>query len=195
MLSSPVARACGARATRTSMRSEEARAATSKCRESCESAGKCRLFSVHPGRYSNPVLTHIATTWHPFASAADVGEMRIRFAPSVVLQSCLKRACEEILATCKLLRKGQHAAGDSNASCILVRASYTYSLRACRSPPWSQCKYVSDCEPEFTERRWRGTLWTVRVWVLTISHRRSSSGRRELAEGTPPQEQSCRGGL
>eukprot|EP00959_Pyramimonas_sp_CCMP1952_P183276 3831750-Pyramimonas_sp.AAC.1 len=56
----PVARACGAYATRTSMRSKGARTAISKCREPCESTRKCRLYSVQPGRYSNPVFTHDA---------------------------------------------------------------------------------------------------------------------------------------
>eukprot|EP00959_Pyramimonas_sp_CCMP1952_P433041 9068187-Pyramimonas_sp.AAC.1 len=56
-----VARARGARATRTSMRGEGARAATSIFRESCEGARKCRPFSVQPARCSNPVLTHDAT--------------------------------------------------------------------------------------------------------------------------------------
>eukprot|EP00959_Pyramimonas_sp_CCMP1952_P169770 3547026-Pyramimonas_sp.AAC.1 len=67
-----VARARGARATISSMRSEGARAATSKCREPCESTRKCRLFSAQPGRCPNPMLTHNATPEHPFDSAADV---------------------------------------------------------------------------------------------------------------------------
>eukprot|EP00959_Pyramimonas_sp_CCMP1952_P069205 1444425-Pyramimonas_sp.AAC.1 len=49
------------------------------------------------------------------------------------------------------MRKGQHAAGDINANCIPSRAPYTYSLTACRSSSWSQCKYVGDYEPKFTE--------------------------------------------